>query len=820
MPPRRTRNTRSEGDTQRPDWTFEAAQPPRSAPGPTDPPPSWPWGSGDPERYQRLDEKPLGAGGMGSVWRVRDRWLNRDVVMKVIHPDLLTARGQEAFVREVHTAARLHHPAIVPLLDVGIAPGGRGWYTMPIVEGRTLATILADLHARSRVDPAGWRETADGHSLRGLLGAFATVCEAIAYAHSQDVLHLDLKPGNIMLGAYGQVTVMDWGLTRALGERLSSRAGTPSYMAPEALSGMEVQLVPALDVYGLGATLYELLSGRPPWSEHRHDAVPPARLREAPPEVDKATALPVPPELAALCRAALDPDPRRRPAGAAVMASELRAWLDGARRRDQAAEIVRSVADLPARIAGLRASAKDLRYRAVEVGAKIPRHASIADKRPIWLLEDEAAGLEAEADRLELDWLRAVQGALRLDPDQPEAHAALADHHRARHAAAERAGDHGEALREQQALDEHDRTDRYRAYLRGDGRLSLLTEPPGARVRVSRYVERDRRLVPEPVVELGPTPLVDAPLPWGSYLLELEAAGHDPLRLPVAIGRGETWSNAHPDGGPPLPVRLLPRGALGPDDVYVPAGAFWCGGDPRAPRALPGRRVWLEGFILRRYPVTCQEYCDFLNDLVASGRPDEARAAWPGRELLPQRDDAPGYQVGPDPDGDPVHPRRPVTRVNLAMAEAYAAWLAARTGLPWRLPGELALEKAARGVDGRLYPFGDQFDPTWCNMSESHAKPQPVPVEGFPTDESPWGARGLAGNVICWTADPYRPLGPEGADPLPLVDRSSFKADFRYTLRGSSFTSADFLCRCCTRYSFVWAHSSPAIGLRLARPLE
>ena len=200
----------------------------------------------------------------------------------------------------------------------------------------------------------------------------------------------------------------------------------------------------------------------------------------------------------------------------------------------------------------------------------------------------------------------------------------------------------------------------------------------------------------------------------------------------------------------------------------MPAGWSWSGGDPEAYTSLPRRRLWCDELVVARFPVTNQEYVAFLDALVASGREAEAlrhaprdRAAMGEGPLVYGRDEAGRFVLRPDADGDVWPPDWPVMLVDWFGASAFAAWRATVTGRPWRLLGELEWEKTARGVDGRFYPWGDGFDPSWSCMLDSHSgRPLPAVVDTFPVDESVYGVRGLCGNVQDWCADPYRPEGP------------------------------------------------------------
>ncbi|MCA9489253.1 MAG: serine/threonine protein kinase, partial [Myxococcales bacterium] len=196
---------------------------------------------GLPVRYRDLG--PIGAGGMGEVRRVHDAELDRVVALKLVRQDL-GADGVEQLRREARTTARLDHPAIVAVHDVGVLDDGRVWFTMREVRGQTLASLLA---------------ADDRPRLRRLLDLLAQVGRAVAHAHASGVVHRDLKPDNVMVGPFGEVQVMDWGLGWALDDGAPSDeiAGTPAYMAPEQARGQAGLLGPPTDVYALGAVLYE-----------------------------------------------------------------------------------------------------------------------------------------------------------------------------------------------------------------------------------------------------------------------------------------------------------------------------------------------------------------------------------------------------------------------------------------------------------------------------------------------------------------------------------------------------------------------------------
>ena len=214
-----------------------------------------------PDRYEPLDV--IGRGGMGVVWRARDTLLHRDVAVKVIASHLPGDELAARLTREARIVARLEHPGIVPVYDVGTLDDGRAWYVMRLVIGQRLDVAAA------------------GSASRGdLLRIVERLCDTVAYAHAHGVVHRDLKPGNVMLGPFGEVLVLDWGIAR---ERAGAGAaesgalnteprastdevvthsgtvlGTPGYMSPEQAAGGEVD--ERSDVFGLGAILRDLLA--------------------------------------------------------------------------------------------------------------------------------------------------------------------------------------------------------------------------------------------------------------------------------------------------------------------------------------------------------------------------------------------------------------------------------------------------------------------------------------------------------------------------------------------------------------------------------
>lgn len=776
-------------------------------------------------RYERLGE--LGEGGMGQVWSVRDHHLKSVMAMKVLRPALgqspeLLAR----FVAEAQATAQLQHPGIVPVHELGTLGDGRIFFTMELVQGRTLTELAEALHADTRAK--GHWGAAGRFTLRRLLTALHQATQAVAYAHARGVLHRDLKPDNLMLGDFGEVRVLDWGLARVTGQvlaavpggdpaaagqgadrsadlnpvavahsgqtRVGQISGTPAYMAPEQAWGRLDQIGPQTDVYALGGTLYHLLVGKTPHRGSVRDALESARSGAVPAAQPLA---PVADELLELVAACLAPDPSDRPANAGVLDRLLGDFLDGAKRRDLALALVDAAGDeaerarrFSAQRAEAKAEAEGLRD---EINAFYEEGTKRGDNSPApvdlvrraWAAEDRLAARDRDAQLAHLAEQQRLQAALHHVPTLPEAHAALAWFHRARHDAAAAAGDAGQAAQHEALVRQHDATGRHAAWLARTGTLCLAADAPGATVVLARCEDEERRRVPRPLsgALAGPQALPCAlTVPAGSYVLTVAAPGRETVTVAAEVPREGTWDRTPPEGGPPRPLALPAAGTAPAGACLVPAGWAWIGGNDRRFRTtLHRQRVWVEGFWAERHPVTNRRYLAFLNALVDAGDPAAAAAHVPryrGADEAPVygRDAAGRYVLVPDSDGDLWHPDWPVVLVGWRDAVAFAAWQASTTGRPWRLPTEHEWRVACGGVDGRRFPWGTHPVDHYANSRNGSPGPStPEPVGAFPTDASPYGVAGGAGGVAHWCADPFRiggtPVGdggrscPEPPDP-------------------------------------------------------
>ena len=415
----------------------------------------------------------------------------------------------------------------------------------------------------------------------------------------------------------------------------------------------------------------------------------------------------------------------------------------------------------------------------------------------------------------EVDYLRLLRAAITEDPSLDDAHRHLADWHRDAHERAALSHDAFAAAQHEALLTVHDQGD-HAAYVRGRSALTLVTDPP-ARVVLHRYQEVDRRLVPGPGRDLGPTPLVELPLEHGSYLLVLSADGHHDVRYPIALERGGHWHGRPPGASEPHAIRLLPHGVLGAGDCYVPAGWFNAGGDREARDSLGARRLWVDGIVVRRFPVTLRTYAAYLDSVAQTHGLDHARAASPLKGLGDQA--TPVLRVGDDgrfglPEAHSWHLDMPVVLVDWSNARQVAAWAARHTGRPWRLLHGCEREKAARGVDGRRFPWGDHYEPIWaCNQHSHQGPPGLASVHAFPADLGPYGIRGMAGNTRDWCLNDWA-AGAVLGDSAVVPDAGAGAAVVE--VRGGSWSSGPVSSAPASRFGAAPDRRFDVLGLRLA----
>ena len=752
--------------------------------------------------------KILGSGGGGRVVRAYDRVLGRTVAMKVLPADLgADAKIASRFMAEAQATGQLEHPNIVPIYDFGTLPSGELYYTMREVRRHSLRDALEGLR---RGAPHYLAE----YTLVSLVTVLRQVSQAVHYAHVRGVVHRDIKPDNIMVGDYGEVLVMDWGLARILErparmnlaeqagrEEAGHTLGTPAYMPPEQARGELDEVDEQSDVYSLGAVLYEILTLEPPfagdnpvqtmWEVVEGNLVPPRA---------RAPDRQIPVELEKICLRAMAARKRERFATARDIAEVLEDWFEGLQPREakRRVETGRLASQLNEELS-VRIERLDEQVRTMAM--QIEGWEALDHKRALWEVEDQREQARVERARAFGEAVSAFTQALAYQPENEEARRGLLQLYWKRLEEARAAGSVVDAIYFEALVRQYD-DGRFARLLDSPAGLELSSDPPGADVRLLRLEEVDRRLSATEERALGTTPLEVAELEEGSYLLELETAERPAVRCPVRLSRGrsEVVAVALPDPA------LFDSGF-----VYIPGGMFTSGGDPEAFDPRPQRRVHVDPFFCGRFPVTFREYLEYINHLwrrdedealqrapqtrAEEGllvRFDEEQGAWLPDEILIE---GPARAMYPTGRGHELE--LPVVGIRYEDALAFCRWRSERDGRDYRLPTQVELEKAGRGVDGRFFPWGNRFDPTFCKMRFSRPDlPQLEPVGAFEGDESPYGVRDVAGGVQEWC----------GGRDNALVDQP---------VKGGSWNQDQRAARVASRVQILAAARSAGIGMRL-----
>jgi serine/threonine-protein kinase len=423
----------------------------------------------------------------------------------------------------------------------------------------------------------------------------------------------------------------------------------------------------------------------------------------------------------------------------------------------------------------------------------------VREKGPLLAARERLDTLRTDLALSFAETVKLLEGALLREEANATARAELASLWRGRLAEAEIEGDAADSAYALQMMRRYD-DGALAAVIEGDGSLALDSIPQGAEVRLSRLVPSEGILVPDETRRLGRTPVGPVELSMGSYLAVLAAPGCREVRYPVHISRNREWIGR---------VRLRTDEEIGESFVFVPGGPFVFG------EGKDARILELPDFAIGRHSVTFEEYGRFLDEL-----PEEQVLAHmprtqtegalmtrgadgrhrPKADLIDQEPHLSRYRRD---YGEDFLLRMPVLAISFDDAVAYCRWKSRTTGLEWRLPIEEEMEKAARGVDGRRFPWGDLEDATLgkCRVSRNEP-PQPEPVGSFPTATSIYGMEDAAGNVWDWT-DTWSD------------DQRSLRV-----LRGGAWLNEPAILRCTMRSRNEPSDRYTAIGFRPARSLR
>ncbi len=732
------------------------------------------------ERFQLIGT--LGEGGMGKVLSFLDRGLDRRVAVKIARDK--SERGAcETLEREARVLGGLFHPNIIPVYDIGDDDEWGTFYVMPLLAEPTMQDALRALR--------------EGKTTHGrLLRLFIQVCQAVAYAHSRGIVHCDLKPENVLLGSFGEVFVADWGFAHREGDGRPTRGGTAGFMPPEQLKrGGRVDT--RTDVFALGVMLYLLLTDSYPFPfiafEEWDEAVKAGKSPFPPavPPSQKVSDRRVPAELDEICMRALELDRNARLSTVRELVNALEAFVEGTkekkRREKRAAELCTEGQELAESYSELLDAATSAAGELARLRARASGWADESTKEELWQAEDAAKVMSALMSRTFQASVTAFEHALEEVPGFARARQALCALYRAEHQRALLTRDDAKRRQyEARALELDDGS--FASFLDRAGELQLgfsgTVEPE--RVTLHALVEHGPRL--EAGVEVARAEVAGSlPLAPGDYLARALLGAGVVATAPVRITPGHTSTLSF----------ALDESQGG--WVHIPAGPALLGGHETSLHGDELALMPVAAFTIMRFPVTVAEYFAFIGDV---GGSDRARI----EALLPRDESGAALWLWDAETRSPLPAlaahwgapeRLPVIGIDLSCARAYAEWASTREGRKLRLPHDDEWEKAARGVDGRRYPWGDRFDGSLCKTRESHAaRAVPEPVGAAPLDESPFGMRDCAGGVAEWVEAGSESVG---------------------AVRGGSWADWSMACHLGARRTLAKTQRSPSVGFRLVR---
>ncbi len=730
----------------------------------------------------------IGIGGIGAVFSVKEPGLNREVALKVLRPQYRNREEQvKRFVREARITARIGHPNVVPVHRLGVFEDAGVYFTMERIHGVTLQFILKKLRMKDE------KYTAE-YPLVRLLEIFIGICNAAAFAHSRGIIHCDLKPGNIMVGDYGEIMVMDWGMARYMqdidrtndnemrqdyeqpfADAESDAAvpeketgGTPAFMAPELLAGRAVPGI-STDIYSLGAILYTILvRSVSPFPGASRDEVAGQALRGRIKPVRRAAprGVDVPRELEAVCRKAMAPHPFMRYADVGEILQDIRNYLNDfpvrAYSPNPVYRFMKFVMRHPTVPVVLAAAVLTLLgyrwYLLKEASAADAAWLSIAD----YCYEQGNAGnayLLNRIGRLPKGGRRSRMAGgvvekdivFKTDETRNLYHAALEFISRC-------SGDR----RMENAADIFKKLLRLEMLSGDDDELRRRMQ--NMRIRWNRLfnaaMERDPMFA-DMVRRINSgtgrlTVRGDAGLP----LVLFDDAGNEEARgvlpLTLKITAGVYTAEVTVSGGS---YRFPVRSAISGDSEFtfrVPLGlpdevCAVPGSNIKYGSTVPGAGLAVEKpFMISKYEVTVGRYLEFWLSL-----PPEERPAHTGYMTMPDGVVAPLWDDSGKLNGGLV-PEQPVFGIGYESARRFCRWYGERTGLVCRLPEPEEWQKAARGVDRRAYVWGNEYIAGRALLSDSAqraAYPFGAPAGSFKADCSPFGVMDLNGNLREMTGD-------------------------------------------------------------------
>jgi eukaryotic-like serine/threonine-protein kinase len=765
-------------------------------------------------RYTHI--KTIGLGGVGAVLSAYEPELNREVAIKILRPDFRNkADSLKRFVREARATAHIEHPNIVPVHQLGVFSDNGVFFSMKKVEGRNLRSVIRKLSE-------GNQDFLKKYTLRQLLQIFVSIGNGVAYAHSKGVIHRDLKPANIMLGDYGEVMVMDWGLVKYHAEKDDSReewhvdldpdfstvghgdamstiqgsvSGTPAYMAPEQAGGHNEEVDEQTDIYSLGATLYSMLTWEtapfesPMTTNQVLNSVVNGTFKRPRKRAPKRK---ISRELEAVCLKAMSRKKNERYKSAEKMVRDIKDYLEGysvsAYRASWARRFFKTIRRRPlipsativaiftflgvlgilhyenkSRVSNLKNFAEysigqgDNYYlNALKAYQKLQEeHKKPADETSYGNINNlfaefnryklefnsnysvaaqflfQAEDLGGRSPGINKELLKVLKQQLNfslITGNYEETRGLVKQLRLRRHSV------FGEIIGSDNKIYEQ-----IKMIIRDQGMIKVNSTPDGVYVFYQNFNDEGTAKTEKNKMFLGKTPF-EAKVPTGSYLLLPDGKNMGKIKYPVQVLCGQINS-----------VRISVPANIPKGMSYVPEGYFYAGNRKDLSQM---QKIFLPSYFINSDEVTLGEYLEFWKSLKSSADKKHYQAHYlfsnGDFEYLPIWDESGKLRKG-------FKKNMPVVGITGKAAEAYCAWLSKKLGSPVRLPTNLEWEKAARGVDGRMFTWGNTHDEDaalcWDNKAAKEKYPIAAPVCSFPKDVSIYGVKDLIGNVHEFTTE-------------------------------------------------------------------
>jgi serine/threonine-protein kinase len=728
------------------------------------------------DRFEIFDE--IAHGAMGKIDAGWDRHLGRPVAIKRLRSERAKDVVRMRFLEEAQVTGQLQHPSIITVYELGKLEGDVA-FVMRRVEGLSLKELIQRLKK-------GDEQLLTQYTINRRIQIFHQLCQAVAYAHSRGVIHRDIKPSNVMIGDFGDVVLLDWGLCKIIGQEVrSSRSaterwqtvhgqiiGTPAYMAPEQALGMIDQITPATDVYGLGALLYHFLTLTPPfYGKTKREVVRKVLHAELIPLRERAPQALIHPLLEEICFRCLFRDVDQRYPDASALADAIQNFITTGLGQDTESILTTELYPLnnSPQMRLIQQSVNQLKNDVEEGIFHLQSiQEDLASTLDMWQGSQQLPGDKNRYHELTNRYQREFQMVLSQVCNQASQyrmnHQLIERFHETMSTPSEISSSDDQSLIEQVSVtlsnlyenavlsSDHEAQARLGYWLeqfdpiqreqlsREVGALYVHVRPSSAEIQLWQCVPEGASLKRVRPKTLKTSPLLLDKVPAGQYIL---ATCHPEHKRIV-----ETSLRVYSGVTTRLSVTLYHPEVCPAHFKHIPAGTFSSGAKDKLFTRIA--EIALPDFFITQHPVTCQEYLTFINHL-AEMQPKEALSRLPrlngqSKSLWHWDQDSKTAELGVD-----WRAEMPVVGISLDDAQRYAAWLSERDQRSYRLPTESEWEKAARGPEGRIFPWGDLWDARFVASAESWDYYLPPEVGMMSADQSVYGVKDLAGGVREWT---------------------------------------------------------------------